>query len=93
MKEGCPPSPLLICVVYELRHGTLSAEFPTVCFYTYLDDAASVSADRATTLNVLHPGTKLVDSAPTPLGTPKMDPLRQNITTHAHKMKYIPVVT
>ena len=53
VKKGCPLSPLLFCVVYEMFHGTLAAEFPSVHFYTYMDDVAFVSPDRSTTLAVV----------------------------------------
>ena len=45
MKEGCPLSPLLFCVVYEMFYGTLAANFPSIRFYTYMDDVAFVLPD------------------------------------------------
>ena len=59
VKEGCPLSPLLFCVVYEMFHGTLAAEFPSVHLYTYMDDVAFVLPDRSTTLAVLKGVTDL----------------------------------
>ena len=59
VKEGCPLSPLLFCVVYEMFHGTLAVEFPSVQCYTYMDDVAFVSPDRSTTMAVLRRVTDL----------------------------------
>ena len=50
---------LLFCVGYEMFHGTLAAEFPSVHFYTYMDDVAFVSPDRSTTMAVLRRVTDL----------------------------------
>ena len=59
VKEGCPLPPLLFCVVYEMFYGTLAAKFPSVHFYTYMDDVAFVLPDRSTTLAVLRRVTDL----------------------------------
>ena len=43
IKEGCPLSPSLSVLVYETFHATLSAEFPDVHFFVYVDDIAVVA--------------------------------------------------
>ena len=43
IKEGCPLSASLFVLVYEAFHATLSAEFPDVHFFTYVDDIAIVA--------------------------------------------------
>ena len=59
VKEGCPLSRLLFCVVYEMFRGTLAVEFPSVHFCAYMDDVAFISPDRWTTMAVLRRVTDL----------------------------------
>ena len=41
VKEGCPLSPLMFCVVYEIFHRALNKEFPKMKFFVYMDDVRS----------------------------------------------------
>ena len=54
VKEGCPLSPLLFCVVYENFHRALNKEFPKVKFFVYMDVVAFIAPDSETTHLVLH---------------------------------------
>ena len=54
VKEGCPLSPPLFCVVHENFHRTLNKEFLHVKFFVYMDDVAFIAPDSETTHLVLH---------------------------------------
>ena len=54
VKEGCPLSLLLFCVVYEIFHRALKKEFPAVKFFVYMDDVAFIAPDSEATHLVLH---------------------------------------
>ena len=52
-KEGCPPPPLLLCVVDKVFHATLREEFPSVHFFNYMDDIAFIAPTVATMKAIL----------------------------------------
>ena len=52
MKEGCPPSPLLFVLVYEVFHARLARDFLAVDFALYVDEVAMIELDRKMLLHV-----------------------------------------
>ena len=99
VKEGCPLSPLLVCVVYAIFHRTLSLKFPEVEFFVYMDDIAFASPDRATKERVLAQVSELcsilgfrVNSGKTEIYCWSPDPVNESIVWEGISNKVRPPI-